>query len=47
MCLAQDLMALRFAPGPDYLVMATLAAFYAVQLARNVMPQLRLAGRPA
>ena len=47
MCLAQDMMALRFGPGPDYLVMATMVAFYAVQLARNVLPPLRLSARPA
>jgi hypothetical protein len=38
MCLAQDAMAFRFAAGPDYLVMASLIVFYAVQLARNTMP---------
>ena len=38
MCLAQDVIALRFGPGPDLLVMASLTLFYAVQLARNLMP---------
>ncbi|HZF93923.1 MAG TPA: hypothetical protein VEZ20_03520 [Allosphingosinicella sp.] len=48
MCLAQDAMVFRFAAGPDMLVMASLIAFYAVQLARNTLfAGLSVAGRPA
>ncbi|HEX8191677.1 MAG TPA: hypothetical protein VF552_02145 [Allosphingosinicella sp.] len=37
MCFAQDVMATPFGPGPDYLVMASLTLFYAVQLGRGIL----------
>jgi hypothetical protein len=36
--MAQDAMAMRFDFGPDYLMIASLTLFYAVQLARSVLP---------
>ena len=39
MCLTQDLMALRIGPAAsDWLMLASLAAFYAAQLIRNITP---------
>jgi hypothetical protein len=38
MCLVQDAMTMRFDFGPNSLMIASFTLFYAVQLARNVLP---------
>jgi hypothetical protein len=44
MCYAQDVLALRMGPAAsEWLMLATLAAFYAVQIVQRLRPAWRIA----